>query len=123
MKTEDLKKLKDECKLTTRQISALSGIPESTISRILSGQTDNPSFDTICALVKAMGGSLDRLVGMHIDSEAKDIAPIIKLYDKIIAEKSMNIKILLTLCCILIAVLIFIVILDVTNGSFGFVRY
>lgn len=59
MKAEFLKKLKDESKLTTKQISELSGIPESTISRIMSGQTDNPSFDSICAIVKAMGGSLD----------------------------------------------------------------
>ena len=40
MKAEDLKKLKLERNLTTKQISELSGIPESTISRILSGQTD-----------------------------------------------------------------------------------
>lgn len=59
MKAETLKKLKDESKLTTKQISEKSGIPESTISRILSGQTDNPSFDSIYAIVKAMGGSLD----------------------------------------------------------------
>ena len=59
MKTEFLKELKEKSKLTTKQISDLSGIPESTISRILSGQTDNPTFDTVCALVKAMGGSLD----------------------------------------------------------------
>lgn len=39
MKAEFLKKLKDESKLTTKQISELSGIPESTISRIMSGQT------------------------------------------------------------------------------------
>ena len=56
MNAEDLKRMKEERKLTTKQISELSGIPESTISRILSGQTDNPSFDTICALVRAMGG-------------------------------------------------------------------
>ena len=53
MKTEKLKKLKDNCKLTTKQISDLSGIPESTISRILSGQTDNPTFDSVFAIVQA----------------------------------------------------------------------
>lgn len=65
MKAEFLKKLKDESKLTTKQISELSGIPESTISRIMSGQTDNPSFDSICAIVKAMGGSLDAVFGVN----------------------------------------------------------
>ena len=39
MNAEDLKRMKEERKLTTKQISELSGIPESTISRILSGQS------------------------------------------------------------------------------------
>ena len=64
MKAEILKKLKDESKLTTKQISEKSGIPESTISRILSGQTDNPSFDSIYAIVKAMGVPLIRSLKM-----------------------------------------------------------
>ena len=67
MKNEYLKELKESCKLTTKQISNLSGVPESTISRILSGQTDNPTFDSVCAIVNAMGGSLDKLYGTRSD--------------------------------------------------------
>lgn len=72
MKAETLKKLKDESKLTTKQISEKSGIPESTISRILSGQTDNPSFDSIYAIVKAMGGSLDSVFENDIKTNNDD---------------------------------------------------
>lgn len=78
MKAEFLKKLKDESKLTTKQISELSGIPESTISRIMSGQTDNPSFDSICAIVKAMGGSLDAVFGVNNKSDNVDTSPLMK---------------------------------------------
>ena len=89
MKTEDLRKLKDSCNLTTKQISDLSGVPESTISRILSGQTDNPTFDTVCAIVKAMGGSLDALSGIHQpdDSTPADSPPLIELYEKVLTSK------------------------------------
>lgn len=123
MKIDNLKKLKDESKLTTKQISDLSGIPESTISRIMSGQTDNPSFESISAIVKAMGGSLDSVFGIDTSSENPDLSSIIKLYERIISEKNWYIKLLIIICCILIFVLIFVLIFDITNRNIGFVRY
>ena len=62
MLATQLKLLKEKRKLTTQQLSDLSGVPVGTINRILSGQTDNPSFQTVCDLVMAMDGSLDELV-------------------------------------------------------------
>ena len=123
MNTNDLKKLKVESKLTTKQISDLSGIPESTISRILSGQTDNPSFDTICAIVKVMGGSLDKLTDITTGFDSADLSSLVALYEKIIGEKNRYIKMLITFCCVLVAVLILIILLDAANGTIGFVRY
>ena len=123
MNCGDLKKLKDQSNLTTKQISDLSGIPESTISRILSGQTDNPAFDTVCAIVKAMGGSLDRLTDTGTDSDSTDVSALIALYEKIVSEKNRYIKMLITFCWILVAVIIFVIILDTTNGTLGFIRY
>ena len=123
MKAEILKKLKDESKLTTKQIPEKSGIPESTISRILSGQTDNPSFDSIYAIVKAMGGSLDSVFENDIKTNNDDTSPLIKLYEKVISEKNWYIKLLIILCGILILSLILIIIIDVLNGTVGFVRY
>ena len=126
MKTEDLKKMKDECGFTTREISKLSGVPESTISRIFSGQTDNPSFDAVCAVVQAMGGSLDTLTGMKTDTQVKDDNSLIEIYKKIVAEKNRYIKIELGICCVLIGVLVFIVIMlfmDIINGNIGYIRY
>ena len=123
MKTDFLRNLKDKSNLTTKQISDLSGIPESTISRILSGQTDNPSFDTVCALVKAMGGSLDELAEIREDSAEPKESQLDAFYEKVIAEKNWYIKALMAVCGALVAVLVFIVIYDVTNGSIGFIRY
>lgn len=65
MLSEKLKALKTEKNLTTHQLSELSGLPESTISRILSGQTDSPGFLAVADLVRAMGGSLDEIVGIE----------------------------------------------------------
>ena len=123
MNTAELKKLKNESKLTTKQISDLSGIPESTISRVLSGQTDNPTFDTVCAIVKAMGGSLDKLVDPQADPVQSDVSSLIALYEKMIAQKEYYIKVLVTFCVVLVSVLILFVLCDLLNGTRGFIRY
>lgn len=123
MKTEFLKELKEKSKLTTKQISDISGIPESTISRILSGQTDNPTFDTVSALVKAMGGSLDELAEFKTKSDDAEESSLVALYEKVIAEKNGYIKALIAICCALAAVLALGTIFDAIDGTIGYLRY
>ena len=65
MITEKLTELKEKSALTNQQIADLSGVPLSTVTRIFSGQTDNPSFQTISDIVNVMGGSLDEIVGVN----------------------------------------------------------
>ena len=59
MLSTQLKLLKEKRKLTNQQLSDLSGVPVGTINRILAGQTDNPSLQTVCDMVMARHGSLD----------------------------------------------------------------
>ena len=65
MLATQLKLMKEKRGLTNQQLADLSGVPVGTVNRILSGQTDNPSFQTICDLVLAMDGSLDELAGIE----------------------------------------------------------
>ena len=58
---EQLRKYKEELHLTNQTLSDLSGVPLGTINRILSGQTSNPNWQTICDLASAKNISLDRL--------------------------------------------------------------
>ena len=63
---ETLKNMKSEQNLTLQQISSASGVPLSTVNRILSGQTENPSFRDVAAIV----GSLDAITGLQkLESE------------------------------------------------------
>ena len=62
---ETLKNMKSEQNLTLQQISSASGVPLSTVNRILSGQTENPSFRDVAAIVAAMDGSLDAITGLQ----------------------------------------------------------
>ena len=53
--------MKDASNMTAQQIADKSSVPVATVNRVLQGLTENPEFDTVCKLVKAMGGSLNDL--------------------------------------------------------------
>ena len=59
---ENLKELKKSKGMTTKQIADATKIPESTIKRIFSGETDDPYVSTIHRIVTVLGGSLDHIL-------------------------------------------------------------
>ena len=59
---DNLKQLKKEKGMSTRQIAEATKLPEKTISRIFSGDTENPYIDTLHRIVTALGGSLDDIL-------------------------------------------------------------
>ena len=54
---EKLRQLKEKSHMTNQQIAEKSNIPESTVARIFSGKTPNPTIATAVSMAKAMGGS------------------------------------------------------------------
>lgn len=54
---EYLRQLKKKSHMTNQQIAEKSNIPESTVARIFSGKTPNPTMTTVVAMTRAMGGS------------------------------------------------------------------
>lgn len=58
---DDLRVIKERRGITVSQWSAASGVPQDTINKILSGSTRNPSYQTVCDLITAVGGHLDIL--------------------------------------------------------------
>jgi len=59
---ENLKELKKAKGMTSKQIADATKIPESTIKRIFSGETDDPYVSTIHRIVTVLGGSLDQIL-------------------------------------------------------------
>ena len=74
-----------------------------------------------------MGGSLDQMTGLHAASDnndtTADLSPLITLYERVVAEKNRYIKLLVTISCVLVGILVFILLFDITNGAVGFIRY
>ena len=125
MLCKQLKALKDKRNLTNQQLSDLSGIPIGTINRIMAGQTDNPSFQTVCDMVIAMGGSLDELVGIASSSgederEAQLNVETSLLYKETIKMKDRWLLRLFICCCVFILFIMGILIYDVTHPTTGF---
>lgn len=48
--------------MSVKQIAERTNLPERTVNRIFSGDTDNPYVDTLHRIVSALGGSLDDIL-------------------------------------------------------------
>ena len=83
-----LNTLKTQGNFTFETISNLSGIPEATVKNIFSGKTEDPRFETVSSIVKAMGGSLDAIYSAvkSDDVEANSIITLKESYEQRINE-------------------------------------
>lgn len=56
---DNLKALRAEKKVSYKQIADKEDLSERTVTRIFSGETENPSMDYLIKIVRALDGSLD----------------------------------------------------------------
>lgn len=72
---DNLKMMKEQRGLTTREIAQLSNIPEPTLEKLFAGQTKDPKLNTITQLVHSLGFTLDDLINEQKNApEANDMA-------------------------------------------------
>lgn len=77
----DLDKVYTYCKdlqarksLTNAEIAERTNIPKSTIDNFFYGTTRNPSFQTLCAIIVAMEGSVDEAIGQKREEKTPSVA-------------------------------------------------
>lgn len=100
MLSDRLNALKKQHNLSNAQWANLSGVPVGTINRILSGATENPSFQTIVDLCTAVGVTVDALLYSDADASAGFAHPaqaplderMVSLYEKRLEEKDQRIS-------------------------------
>lgn len=122
---EYLNTLKAKGNFTCAEISKLSGFPEATIRKILSGDTADPRFETVVKLAASMGGSIADMAGDKKASEieANAVITLKDAYESRIAELKQDKKIL-TIVAVALGVILFgILVLDLMMGNHGWVRY
>lgn len=122
-----LKELKVKSGKTSLQIARDCDLPESTVTRILSGKTPNPTVATVIAMYKAMGGTaadiFDDTVKVDVVSEAPQVVvpqvderlynEIINIYKDLLKIKDRRITTLLAFVGVLIVALIGISLLKI----------
>ena len=87
---DNLKNLKKEKGMTTKQIAEKTKLPEKTISRIFSGDTDNPYVDTLHRIVTALGGSLDDILAdTKVIVATETLAEVKESADAVEAERDL----------------------------------
>lgn len=56
---KNLQELKKRSGMTVKQLAEVTKLPERTVNRILTGETDHPRIDTLYIIVTALGGTLN----------------------------------------------------------------
>lgn len=128
MLAEKLAEMKNNAHMTNQQIADASNVPLGTVNRILSGQTDNPSFQTVADIVRAMHGDPNELIPFIPETQESDNPPdalhrLLDNYEERIRVQRKCIKILFVCLLALISVFVFIILYDITHPDMGYIRY
>ena len=87
---DNLKDLKKKTGMTAKQISEKTRLPERTINRIFSGETDHPYADTLDIIVKALGYDLgDIFADTKVVVATDDLVEIKECVDVVEAERDL----------------------------------
>ncbi len=122
---DKLKAQKVKCGKTSQQIAKDCNLSESTVARVLSGKTPNPTIAIVIAMWKAMGGTatelFDDTVKVDVVSEAPQVVvpqvderlynEIINIYKDLLKVKDRRITTLLAFLGVLIVALVVVSIL------------
>ena len=135
--------LRERSGLSWADLSASTGLPDSTIRKIFSGETADPRLETISLIVTAMGGSLDAMKNgeMQMQTENTDAISTADTMDALRADyekRSADIKasaaeyekslqrdkrILSIVAAVLALMLITLLAVDLALGSVGWIQY
>ena len=71
--------------LTYRDIERMTGIPDSTVQRMLTGQVADPSFERSAGICRAVNISVDALIGIE-SKDSETIQTLLREKDLLLAR-------------------------------------
>lgn len=87
---DNLKELKKVKGMSIKQIAEATNLPERTVNRIFSGDTDNPYVDTLHRIVTVLGSSLDDILAdTKVVLGSQSLATLQASIDTAIAERDL----------------------------------
>lgn len=131
-----LNALKTKLNISCAEWSKVSNVPEVTIRKILSGETDDPRLETVFRLVVSVGGSMDEILGVRKvnEIEGSAVLSLKEAYEVRIAEIKEHLnshintlkqdkKTFALVAAVLLVLLLAFFGADIAIGSHGWVRY
>ena len=145
MDVNKLENAKTKGNFTNKKIAEMTGVSESTVSRIFSREVE-PKFRDIASIAKVVGVSLDDLAGIarHESEEIRELrlkvreqdveirsqASVIVSHEREIAradKAATYLKKIVRILAIAVAVMVIVVmtvlVYDILNGGIGWARY
>ena len=96
---QNLQELKKRSGKTTKQLAIETNLPERTLTRILTGETEHPQIDTLFVVVAALGGNLNDIfadtnvvVATETLVEVKETAEVIEAERDLVAVENDMLK-------------------------------
>lgn len=124
-----LRAAKDAAGETNQTLADKSGVPYSTVCKILAGAVDSPSFVQVAALAAVLHLSLDQLAGFPVpksDTAAQAQLPLlresIELYERGVRQRNIIICGLLGFVVFFAMAFVVYVILDLQDPEHGLIR-
>ena len=88
---DNLKELKKKTGMSAKQIADKTRLPERTVNRIFSGETDHPYADTLDIIVKALGYDLgDIFADTGVIVATTELVEIKECVDVVEAERDLT---------------------------------
>lgn len=126
-----------KCGKSYQMLANETHLSESTVTRIFTRKSTNPTISDVIALWKAMGGKatelFDETVKVDVVSEAPQVVvpqiderlynEVIGIYKDSIKTKDKWIKTLFALLAVLVIFIVAVFTIDIFNGGIGYVRY
>lgn len=132
-----LRRAKDAAGETNRSLAEKSGVPEHTVAKILSGATQNPTYDQVAAMASVLDLDLNTLdhaqsaatgetvTQAHLDGANQIIALYkerLAVYERGVRQRNVIICALLGLLAFFATAFVIYVIMDANNPNYGFIR-
>ena len=126
--------------IKSKQLSEMADIPAATLSNLLNGTVANPSFSSIYAIAKALGITIDELMGDNV-SQVVANDKLIDGYEKRLAEQKGHFEARLAnhkeiietfrrrsifrmaAIAVLVIFVIYLLFIDAKFGDWGFIQY
>lgn len=86
---DKIREIKKSKHLSNEDISEMTHIPETTVSRILSGASKRPGFENVLTIAIALGISVDKILSVALPGEEppKEVETVVESYDTVLKVK------------------------------------